>query len=698
MESITEKSDGPKRASAALLTRRFLRELRRGWWIVAITIAVFIALAKFALPERGPAISTFQAQMWVGGKIQLNESKVYYEEVQSYYGTQMELMQSRSIRRRASAAVRKQLPEAPEIPVNFMVTLSPRAAIFTLTASGSDRAYVKLFLNAVMDEYLQYKREMRAQTTDLTLSSISEEMTRMDGEFDKAHDVLNAFLRTNSVAELQEQGAGAGTYLAELNRKLAELKLRSRFMNLLATNQSLDGSSLNTGESQPATAGMQSEAMRELARLEAERDELSRNLRPKHPQMIQLENEIRTQQELLRFAQKQSREELNKTLMAISLEIGNTEATIREWESRVLNASARMAEYDRLTQNVARTERLHEYLLSMVRNLDLSKHLDQETIAVLERAEAIPTQAKLRVPNMLLGGIAGLLTGIGIVLLLMFMNDCAASAEELEGRLTVRVIGQIPDVGGRKHHSTPLLLESGDLRHGFAESLKSIRSSLFYSTVKGSRPKSLLVTSALPGEGKSTVAVNLARGFAISGYRVLLVDADLRCSVLPRLLNLPSEPGLSDILQDGKAVDDSIVKTSIPNLSFLPPGRRVSNPGELFLSAVTDKFLRRIYDEYDYVVIDSVPVLAADDTTSLAPKVEGIVFVMRASTTTTRIAQRALDLLHARQGYVLGAVCNRGANEIAEYDYGVFYPLDRGRNGSPVKHVSRLNGEIARSE
>jgi capsular exopolysaccharide synthesis family protein len=195
--------------------------------------------------------------------------------------------------------------------------------------------------------------------------------------------------------------------------------------------------------------------------------------------------------------------------------------------------------------------------------------------------------------------------------------------------------------------------------------------------VGGRRPKSLLVTSALPGEGKSTVAVNLAMTFAGSGYRVLLVDADLRCGVLPELLGARSEPGLADVLKDGKSLAEAIVTTRIPNLSFLPPGRRVNNPGELFLSVEADEFLAQVYRDYDYVVIDSVPVLAADDTTSLAPKVEGIVFVVRGSFTGTRSAQRALEMLHDRQGCVLGAVCNRGADDVPNYNY-----YAKGRNGA----------------
>ncbi|MBC8094932.1 MAG: polysaccharide biosynthesis tyrosine autokinase, partial [Akkermansiaceae bacterium] len=639
------------------------------WWLAVVVTVLFVLLARFAMQDRGPAIASFQARMWVGGKIQLDETRIYREEGQDYYGTQMELMKSRTVQRRAYESVRKQLPDAPEIPVSINISLSPRAAIFTLLASGSDPAYVQTYLNAVMEEYLQYKREVRNQSTDLTLASISGQLTRMNAEFEGAHELLNTFLRTNSVSDLQQQSAGAGSYLAELNRKLADLSMQSNFLELIASDKNLDGIPVGSSATPPGTAEIHLAATREIARLKARQAELGHNLRPRHPRMIELADAIRSQEEILKFSHQQSREELRKTQVALGLEIHNTEAVIREWENRALEASSRMAEYDRLKENAARAERLHDYLRSLVRNIDVNKHLDQETIAVLERAEPVPARHKVQLPKELLGGFAGFFAAMGVMVLLMFTNDRVSSAEELDGRLTVPVIGQIPEVKHRNGNALPLLLESGDARHGFAESLKSIRSSLFYSTISGTRPKSLLVTSALPGEGKSTVAVNLARAFAFSGYRVLLVDGDLRCSVLPGLLDAPRSPGLSDVLNDGKDLAEAVVPTRIPNLFFLPPGRVVNNPGELFLSMATDRFLSKVYEDYDYVVIDSVPVLAADDTTSLAPKVEGIVFVVRGSSTTTRLAQRALELLHNRQGCVLGVVCNRGADTIADYNY-----------------------------
>jgi succinoglycan biosynthesis transport protein ExoP len=659
--------------------RRFGRELRRWWWLpLAGSAALFLAFRYLAV-DPAPPVFTGVARMWVGGKIKLPEGSLYQEELQNFYGTQIELMQSRTIQRRAQARVRRARPDLPEEAVKLTVAASPKAAVFTLTATGGTTAYVQAFLNAVMDEYLEYKREVRAQSADSTLVSITSQLGRLEAEFRSAQDKLGAFLRTNSLAALQEQGTGAAAYLAELSRKCADLKLQRHFFALLGAESEAQGLPASSGA--PRSGSLELDVRRELSVLKTQRDDWAKTFRPKHPRMVQLEERIRQQEELLAFARSQSRDELRQRLTALDLEMKNIESVMREWEDRVLVASARMAEHDRLKQTVDRHQRLYDQLVATIRTVDVNRNLDQEMVAVLERAEPMVAALHWVPPREFLGALAGAIGGLGVIVLLMFINNKVTSIEDLETKLDESVLGQIPEVVRRDEPGRPLLLQCGDQRHGFAESFKSIRSSLYYSTVDGNRPKTLLVTSAIPGEGKSTVAVNLARAFAFAGYGVLLVEGDLRCGVLHQLLQVAAEPGLSDVLRDGLEPSRVIVPTEVPNLSFLPQGRPINDPGELFLSDAADRFLGAIAKDYDYVILDSAPVLAADDTTSLAPKVEGIVFVVRGGFTSIPLARRGLELLHQRQGRVLGVVCNRGAADLNHSGYEKVYQRHRGSNG-----------------
>src|SRR5262249_26073647 len=149
---------------------------------------------------------------------------------------------------------------------------------------------------------------------------------------------------------------------------------------------------------------------------------------------------------------------------------------------------------------------------------------------------------------------------------------------------------------------------------------------------------------------------NLAVTMALAEVRVLLIDADLRRGALHAALGLGAEPGLADLLT--KADQPSIVKTPIKGLDFIPRGRSVGNPGELFLGERFSEFLRSVYSTYDIVVLDSSPVLAADDTTSVAPKIDATLFVIRFGYSSARSSQKALALLRERQANVIGLVCN----------------------------------------
>ena len=208
-----------------------------------------------------------------------------------------------------------------------------------------------------------------------------------------------------------------------------------------------------------------------------------------------------------------------------------------------------------------------------------------------------------------------------------------------------------------------------DERHAFAEAFRSLRSSVVFLPVQGPRPKVILITSAVPNEGKSTVAMNFAITLALAGSRVLLVDGDLRRGELHRPFGLSNESGLGDVLSGQEDLGDALQLTLVPGLQLLSRGRGVPNPGELYLGPKTDEFLKAVHADFDYVVLDSSPVMAADDTTSLAPKADATVFVFRFTSSSTRASRKALELLRERQTNIIGIVCNDVSEAMQEYYY-----------------------------
>jgi succinoglycan biosynthesis transport protein ExoP len=201
----------------------------------------------------------------------------------------------------------------------------------------------------------------------------------------------------------------------------------------------------------------------------------------------------------------------------------------------------------------------------------------------------------------------------------------------------------------------------------------------------GQQPKTILVTSSVPNDGKSLTSANFAIVLANSGSRVLLVDADLRKGGLHKRFGLESEPGLSEVLSKGLNWQEAVKSTEVPKLSVLPRGSGTQNSSELFIAPPTAQFLKEVAAQFDYVILDTAPVMAADDVTSLAPHIDGVLFVVRAEQTSARVARAALDLLYQRQVNVLGIVFNavhpRSGDYYYYYKYDDYYRSYPGKGG-----------------
>ena len=312
----------------------------------------------------------------------------------------------------------------------------------------------------------------------------------------------------------------------------------------------------------------------------------------------------------------------------------------------------------------------------MLRNLQISRNIDTENLTILEKAkDSKRSYADLKSKLTQSGGL-GLFIGLGIVGLLMWRDDRFTSLVEVTEKFGDNVVGQVPELPVMRGAETVALLAGNDDRHMYAESYRNLRSALLYLSVEGRRPKVVIITSAVPNEGKSTIATNLARTLAMGGARVLLVDGDLRKGCIHEVLKVQSKPGLSDLLREPGDPGRFIQNTDLPTFSFLARGSITRNPGDLLLSPAIDQILARFREQYDYVLIDSSPVFAADDTSTIAPKADGVLFVVRSRFSHARMVREALELLFQRQARVLGLILNRSdasGHSYYHYKYAEYY-------------------------
>jgi len=448
----------------------------------------------------------------------------------------------------------------------------------------------------------------------------------------------------------------------------------------LATNASeAAGASTNVIASRTNSVGSDSRiesgnaevqsAVRDLAILKMQREKLSKYMRPKHPKIVKLDGDIEKSQKVIEMSQKQTQEQLASTRQTLKLKVESVQASIREWEQKVVVANSRIAEAERLKLAVSRTQSLVDRLNALLQNVDISRNIDRATLAILEPASPALRSRAQEITTVAQAGFGGVALGLAIVFLLSVRDDRFISMVEVHEKVGDNIVGRVPDLAKLPGANPVALLQDEDERHAYAESYRSLRSALLFLPLEEERPKLMLITSAVPDEGKSTIAANLARTLAIGGARVVLVDGDLRKGHLHTVLGLESGPGLSDVLRQPGSLDAAIQKNGQPNLHFLSRGGLVHSPGDLFLSPELDRILDQLRQRFDYVLIDSSPIFAADDATTLAHKVDGTLFVVRNRFSRASAVREALTLLYQRQANVLGVVLNRVDVKDHSYHY-----------------------------
>jgi capsular exopolysaccharide synthesis family protein len=361
-------------------------------------------------------------------------------------------------------------------------------------------------------------------------------------------------------------------------------------------------------------------------------------------------------------------EQLEAEKSSLALQITNLQNQTEQWGRQNVELNRKAAEYGRLKAKSERINALYDQLLATLENLDVNKDISPETVTIYEPAsDPIPDTGWMK-KGLIMAGVAGLALSLLILVLMDRLDDRMNTFVELQESFDEEVLGQIPRERGAGKGVLPLL-QTEDQRHSLVESYRNLRSSLLYMGQTGTRPRTLLITSSVPGEGKTITTANLAITLAISGTRVLLVDADLRKGNLHNRFNIQADAGLSEVFSKGVPWRQTVKETFVPNLHLLPRGATTQHSSEFFMGTAMQQFLQESAKEYDYVLLDTAPVMAADDVTSLAPRADGVIFIVRAEYTSARVAHAALDMLHQRKARILGLVFNSVRASAADYHY-----------------------------
>ena len=662
------------------LLHRFTSELRKRWWLVLLVASGGVLLGALKVYDSKPTYVSY-GRLIAKPRTALPTIGQQPDGVNAiggdFFGTQLAIINSPKITSRARERVILENSSLKTNRAGLNVYLSPGTSILQLTATGDFGPYAQLYLEAVMEEYLAYNSEQFAESSQATLDSITTELKNLDDKLRSGENRLLDFQKTNNVVFLEEQGISAGKSLAELNTRVAAMTTEYQFLELLElgnTNRStlFDAGALNFGEDAPTTMGSEAlnSATAKLNELRIEREDWSLHMKDAHPRLVRLSEEITRQERLLDIYRKQSVEQLKERRSVLALQLTNLTRVSNELELKSLESSRRMAEFERMKSEQQRHQNLYDRLLETIQTLDLSKNLGQDTFSILEHASKAREQKPDMIKTPVMGGMIGAFLGLGMVFLFQRFNDRLLTLTEVTREFDEEILTQIPLEKIPVHDNwTDLVAASGG--HSFVESFRTLRSSVLYMPGREETPRTILITSALPGEGKSTVARNLAIHLAKGGAKTVLIDADLRRGNMHRMFDPVRAKGLADVLMGKMEFRDVVFDGQVANLSLCSRGQAPRDPGELFIGHRMDEILAEAVGMFDFVVVDSAPIMATDDSTNLVSKVDTAAFVFRANYTSARVARIALEQIYRVKGAVLGLVFN--SVDVSRRGYNYYY-------------------------
>lgn len=677
--------------------QRYKILLRRRWWFLLLTASIGVCVQALRITGRPQEFRSL-AKLVAGGQMVFNDSVTWREQQADFYGTIIETVESAEMKRRALERVRALNPDVKDSDVEIRVAQTKGSAIFNILATGSEPKYTKIFLDALLDEFISFRQSIREQAQGKVLQQFLQEVVTKQKVMEESLERLTKFRAANNIITITNGNNAAAQFLNNLQSlretqrtTLEELKLaianvnaameaRERMLSSGTTPSAASAKAPENAqpsgikpESSPGGYGMtmaEQDYLRtksKITELKTKLDSLLIQFKQQHPMVQDVTEELAAQKALLDSYADQIQQEMHSQMGDIQRRVQVLDAQIAEKQKEALDLGGKIAEHEKFEKAAESAKMAYEKLFEKVEQIQSVFNSQADYVAIQERATVASENVEDWVMPIVIGLIAGV--GAGIVILLLFdrLDDRMNSFSEFQALFPAEsVLGQVPE---QRNRGDVALLRPNDDRHLYAEAFRNIRSSILFKNWQGKPPKTILITSAVPNEGKTTVTSNLAVTMALAGARVLLADCDLRRGGVSELFKLPSSPGLSEALRGKLHWRDAVQETSTRNLDLLARGDVFDQTSEMLLSKTAEEMLREMSEEYDYVIFDSAPVLVADDTASFAPKLDSVLFVVRMSSTMARLSGKALDLLYERQVNIGGVILNRSSSNLKEYTY-----------------------------
>ena len=507
-----------------------------------------------------------------------------------------------------------------------------------------------------------------------------------------SQEKLVRYQKEHEILGMDEKQNITTAKLDELNKELtsaeSERMDKEAFFRLVESGDpdavASGAGGIDTGGSQSASALLDSLRTKQ-AELRIQAADLNTQFGPSYPKLAQLNNQLK---EIDSQIQSEMKKIVGKVrgqyTTALQRETMLRDALEKQkQEANKLNESA--IQYNLLKRDSESYRQLYEGLLQRMKEAGVSAGLKSNNFRIVDTARVPGGPIEPNIPrNLGFALVLGLMSGVGLAFLLEGLDNTVRTTEQAQAISGLAPLGMIPlGSKGAREGSTGKRLalassnEAVELitqvrpQSQMAESYRALRTSLLLTNL-GAPPKIIMVTSALPQEGKSTTSINTAIVLAQKGVRVLLIDADLRRPSIHKTLGMGPRSGLSNVLTGSTTLQQAIARTPIlPNLHVLPAGTPPPNPAELLASANMRDVLAQLREQYDHIVLDTPPTLSVTDAVVLSPRADAVVLVIRSGQTTKQALRRSRDVLMQVNAKISGVLLN--AVDLSSPDYYYYY-------------------------
>lgn len=543
--------------------------------------------------------------------------------------------------------------------------------------------------NAVAENFIDTTLMRRLDSTSYARKLLQGQLAAEKAKLEASERQLAEYARNQQIINMGSGSSGEGGTSGSSATGNQSLTASSLSSMLTALNQAQTARiqaeqrfRLRQAQTGPSSVEvLQSSTIQELkktrASLEAEHQKLlAEGYLRQSPQLTQLREQIdgidrqlETEARNIQATLSAARESEFRVAEAQEKQL---RAEVDRLKSQVLDLRGRSIDYDILQREVDTSRQLYDGLLQSFKEIGVAANIGATNVWIIDRAQPPSSPSEPRpLRTVLTAIILGLGVGIGLAFLFESFDESIRSPEDVENKLGLPLLGTIPKLD---KNTTPVVALS-DPRSHFSEAYYSVRTALQFSTNEGV-PRSLVVTSARPSEGKSTTSTAIAQHLARLGSRVLLVDSDLRNPSLHKVMSAENTHGFSNYLTGGMSLIQLAQETSIPGLSFIPCGPMPPNPAELLGASKLAAMLREARAHYDVVVIDAPPVMGLADAPLLASAAAGTILVVEAGGTGRRLAKSAIRRLQVGNAHLLGILLTKFDARKSSYGYGYGYAYD----------------------